>query len=495
MNLALKIIDSLESSGNKTLKFEDKSYTFKDIAANIKKALRILKSLGVGYQDRVALQLPKGMEFIYFHFANLLNGSVTLPLNPDYSKNEVEYFLSDSESMLFVTTSENAERLKSVTDKLKIDVLTIENVDLSLHKTEEIYFETKDDDVAIIAYTSGTTGRSKGAMITHSNLINNMEALKKLWKLNENDKMLHTLPIFHVHGLVVALQGAFNAKMNIVMHNKFDAKRAWEAIESEKITVFMGVPTFYQRLIDVWDRLKRKPDISSMRLFISGSAPLPEILFEKFKDITGHTILERYGMSEAGMIASNPYEESGRIKKSVGYALEGCTLRVVKNNKDAPVFEVGEVYIKGNNVFKGYWRMPDKTKESFKDGWFKTGDLGYVDETGRLFLVGRAKELIITGGLNVYPKEVEYVLDRHKSVKETAVFGVKDSDFGERVEAVVVLNGKSHVNPDEIIEFCKENIARYKCPKAVHIVDEIPKNAMGKIQKHLLSEIYGKGVK
>ncbi len=492
MNLAFKIISSLESSNNKTLKFEDKTHTFKDIAANIKRASGLLKGLGVGYQDRIAIQLPKCMEFIYFHFANLLNGAVTLPLNPDYSINEVEYFLSDSESRLFITTSKNAERLKSVTDKLKIDVLTIEDIDLSSYKANETYFETKDDDVAIIAYTSGTTGRSKGAMITHSNLINNMEALRKLWRLSENDKILHTLPIFHVHGLVVALQGAFNAKMDIVMHTKFDAVRVWETIESQKITLFMGVPTLYQRLVDAWDKLKRKPDISSMRLFISGSAPLPEILFEKFKNITGHTILERYGMSEAGMIASNPYKESERIKKSVGYALEGCTLKVVKDNKDAPVFEVGEVYIKGNNVFKGYWQMPDKTKESFKDGWFKTGDLGYVDETGRLFLVGRAKELIITGGLNVYPKEVEYVLDRHKSVKESAVFGVKDSDFGERVEAVVVLNDKIRTNPDEIIEFCKENLARYKCPKSVHIVDEIPKNAMGKIQKHILSERYAK---
>ncbi len=492
MNLAFKIISSLESSNNKTLKFEDKTHTFKDIAANIKRASGLLKGLRVGYQDRIAVQLPKCMEFIYFHFANLLNGAVTLPLNPDYSINEVEYFLSDSESRLFITTSKNAERLKSVTDKLKIDVLTIEDIDLSSYKANETYFETKDDDVAIIAYTSGTTGRSKGAMITHSNLINNMEALRKLWRLSENDKILHTLPIFHVHGLVVALQGAFNAKMDIVMHTKFDAVKVWETIESQKITLFMGVPTLYQRLVDAWDKLKRKPDISSMRLFISGSAPLPEILFEKFKNITGHTILERYGMSEAGMIASNPYKESERIKKSVGYALEGCTLKVVKDNKYAPAFEVGEVYIKGNNVFKGYWQMPDKTKESFKDGWFKTGDLGYVDETGRLFLVGRAKELIITGGLNVYPKEVEYVLDRHKSVKESAVFGVKDSDFGERVEAVVVLNDKIRTNPDEIIEFCKENLARYKCPKSVHIVDEIPKNAMGKIQKHILSERYAK---
>ncbi len=492
MNLAKKILDSVEESQEKSLKFENRIYTFHKIAKNIKRYAALLKSLGVAYQDRVALQLPKCMEFIYFHFANLWIGAITLPLNPSYSQNEVEYFLSDSQSRLFVTTSENAARLKKTTDRLGIDVLEIDN--LNIQKFDEIKegVETKDDDIALIAYTSGTTGKSKGAMITHSNLINNMEALRKLWRLNENDKLLHALPIFHVHGLVVALQGALNAKMNIVMHEKFDAKRVWETVESDKITLFMGVPTLYQRLVDIWEKLENKPDISSMRLFISGSAPLPEILFDKFKRITSHTILERYGMSEAGMIASNPYEEDKRIAKSVGYAIDGCIFRIMKNKTVAKAFDVGEVYIKGNNVFKGYWRMPLKTEESFEDGWFKTGDLGYVDETGRLFLVGRAKELIITGGLNVYPKEVENVLERHRAVKEAVVFGIKDEEFGEKVVAAVVPNEGFFIATEKIIEFCRYNLAHYKCPKAVYVVEEIPKNAMGKIQKNILSERYGK---
>ncbi len=487
MNIALKIMDSLQSAHQKSLKFENRIYTFQNIADNIKKAAGVLREIGIGYQDRVALQLPKRMEFIYFHFANLWIGAITLPLNPTYSEKEIEYFLSDSQSKLFVTTHKNAKRLENVTDRLHIEVLEIDNLNLSEYEEIQTNFDTKDDDVAIIAYTSGTTGRSKGAMITHSNLINNMEALRKLWRFSEHDKLLHTLPIFHVHGLVVALQGAFNAKSDIVMHEKFDAKRVWNTIEKEKITMFMGVPTLYQRLVDEYNNLEKKPDISSMRVFISGSAPLPDTLFKRFFEITGHRILERYGMSEAGMIASNPYDEDKRIPKSVGYALEGCTIKIVKDKKETKPFEIGEVYIKGNNVFKGYWQMPEKTRESFEDGWFKTGDLGYFDESGRLFLAGRAKELIITGGLNVYPKEVEYVLEENRYIKESAVFGVKDTEFGERVEAVVVLNNKDSIQPNDIIDFCRKNLSHYKCPKRVHIVDEIPKNTMGKIQKNILS--------
>ena len=490
MNLAEKIHKSILENPDKILKFEDEIYTFSDIDRNIRKAATLLKKIGVKFQDRVALQLPKCMEFIYFHFANLWIGAITLPLNPTYSEKEVEYFLSDSQSKLFITTHKNAERLKNITDKLHVYVLEIDNLDLSEYEKIQTNFDTKYDDIALIAYTSGTTGRSKGAMITHSNLINNMEALRKLWRFSENDKLLHTLPIFHVHGLVVALQGALNAKSDIIIHEKFDAHRVWETIEKEKITMFMGVPTLYQRLVDDYNSFDKKPDISSMRVFISGSAPLPDALFKRFFEITGHKILERYGMSEAGMIASNPYDEDKRIPKSVGYALDGCTIRVVKEKKDAKSLEIGEVYIKGNNVFKGYWQMPKKTKESFEGEWFKTGDLGYLDEGGRLFLVGRAKELIITGGLNVYPKEVEYVLEEHSNIKEAAVFGVKDREFGERVESVVVLYKQTLITENEIIEFCKNNLSHYKCPKRIHIVDEIPKNAMGKIQKNILSKRY-----
>ena len=475
---------------DKVLKFEDNTYSFLHIDKHIKKAAAFLKSLGVQHQDRVALQLEKSMDFIYLHFANLWIGAITLPLNPTYSEKEVEYFLSDSKSKLFITNKNNLKRLYGMVSNLGINTAAVENIDLSSYDEVDKAFQTDKDDVALIAYTSGTTGKNKGAMITHSNLINNMEALKKLWRFSETDKLLHTLPIFHVHGLVVALQGAMNAKSDIIMHKKFDPQRIWQTIEKEKITMFMGVPTLYQKLVDTWHMMQQKPDISSMRIFISGSAPLPDVLFKQFYEITGHKILERYGMSEAGMIASNPYEEEKRIPKSVGYALEGCKIKVVKNKNKTKPFEVGEVYIQGNNVFKGYWQMPEKTKESFENGWFKTGDLGYTDETGRLFLVGRAKELIITGGLNVYPKEVEYVIEEHDNIKETAVFGVKDREFGERVEVAVVLNKQTSITENEIIEFCKNNLSHYKCPKRVHIVDEIPKNTMGKIQKNILTERY-----
>ncbi|WP_025270356.1 AMP-binding protein [Hippea sp. KM1] len=488
MNISQKILDSLEGNPNKRLVFEDTIYTYGYIASMIRKAASLLRKLGVSFGDRVALQLPKSMEFIYFHFANMLIGAITLPLNPSYSEAETEYYLSDSGSYLFITTKENSQRLKGVIDRLKIKTFL---VDEEMDKINDVgeYKEkptTQPDDVAIIAYTSGTTGRSKGAMITHKNLITNMEALKKLWRMTDKDKLLHVLPIFHVHGLVVALQGGLNAAMDIVMHEKFDPIRTLKTIESERITLFMGVPTIYSRLTDALQKLEGRIDLSSMRLFISGSAPLTKVLFEKFYSLTGHRILERYGMSEAGMITSNPYEPKERIPLSVGYPLEGCSIKIVKDGKEAKPFEVGEVYIKGTNVFKGYWQMPKKTEESFDNGWFKSGDLGYTDNSGRLFLVGRAKELIITGGLNVYPKEVENVLDSHPDVKESAVFGVKDDDFGERVEAAVVLD--KGIDPQDLIDYCKKNLAHYKCPKRIHILDELPKNAMGKVQKNILIE-------
>jgi malonyl-CoA/methylmalonyl-CoA synthetase len=297
-----------------------------------------------------------------------------------------------------------------------------------------------------------------------------------------------------VHGLFVALHGAMNAGATMIMHEKFDPLRTWEAIEKEKCTILMGVPTMYQRLLNQWESMDKKPDLRSVRLFVSGSAPLLETQFNRFEKETGFRILERYGMTEAGMIASNPLESTRRKPRSVGYPLPGVSIRVVsRTGEDATPGEVGEVWVRGENVFKAYWEMPDKTRESFQDGWLKSGDLGYVDpeDDARLYLVGRAKELIITGGYNVYPKEVEDVLAGHPSIREAAVIGLPDEDFGEKVTAIIVPEDNSAPPAAEaIMSHCKGLLAGYKCPRAVFITDQLPRNAMGKLQKNILAQRY-----
>jgi malonyl-CoA/methylmalonyl-CoA synthetase len=355
------------------------------------------------------------------------------------------------------------------------------------------------EDVAMLCYTSGTTGRPKGAMITHENLISNMEALHEAWQWSDRDVLLHALPLFHIHGLVVALHGALNAGATVIMMESFDAERVSKALEILPCTLFMGVPTQYQRITACWEASGQSPDLSRMRLFVSGSAPLPDDLFTRFRQQTGHTILERYGMTETGMIASNPYDVSSRKAGSVGYPLRSVSLRVMdEKGAQQQDGQVGEVQLKGPNVFKGYWKAPEKTADSFDNGWFKTGDLGYLDpEDGpRLYLKGRAKELIISGGFNVYPREVEEVLLNHPDVEEAAVYGLPDDDLGERVAAAVVLAPAARPTDEELIAslreqltaHLREQLTAYKCPKEIRFLDRLPRNAMGKVQKHHLPQ-------
>jgi malonyl-CoA/methylmalonyl-CoA synthetase len=330
-------------------------------------------------------------------------------------------------------------------------------------------------------------------MITHENLIENMKALNLAWHWTDQDKLLHVLPLFHIHGLTVALQGGLYAGSTQILRERFDPLETWQIIEQEQCTMLMAVPTIYQRLSLAWETLERKPNLEKVRVFISGSAPLPEPLFHRFKKQTGHTLLERYGMTEAGMIASNPYDSELRKIKSIGYPLSGVAVRIVgKQGRDVKPGEVGEVWIKGNNVFKGYWNQPEKTAESFQGRWFKSGDLGYQDseDNFRLYLVGRARELIITGGYNVYPKEIENILEDHAAVQEAAVFGLADEDFGEQVTAAVVLREGRSLEASELIQFCKTRLAGYKCPQKIFFRPVLPRNPMGKLQKHLLQKEY-----
>jgi malonyl-CoA/methylmalonyl-CoA synthetase len=505
MNLAQVLSESSRKyQGKPAILFEGRTYTFLGIDEEIRKRAVWLKNLDIQKGDRVAIQLPKSMEFIFIHLAVLSLGAITLPLNPDYSPEEVTYYLTDSGASLFINDAKGFQRNRELTEK--IEGMRVYLVDgTSSHGLGPLSpdlakaglgdprtFSAQDDDTAMILYTSGTTGRSKGAMITHRNLVTNMIALEETWEWTNRDRLLHVLPLIHVHGLSVALQGSLYTGSTLIMHERFDPQRTWKVIAEEKCSMLMAVPTIYHRLLGEWKKMK--PDLRSMRVFISGSAPLSENLFHRFEEATHYRILERYGMTEAGMITSNLIDVPGRKAKSVGYPLPGVKVRVVsEKGADMNPGDVGEVWIQGDNVFKGYWGMPEKTRESFEEGWFKTGDLGYQDPADRmrLYLAGRAKELIITGGYNVYPKEIENVLEKHAAVHEAAVVGLPDEDYGERVVAVVVLKKEEKASSsEEIIRYCKEHLAGYKCPKQVHVIDQIPRNTMGKIQKDILQKRY-----
>jgi malonyl-CoA/methylmalonyl-CoA synthetase len=502
MNLAQILSEKAQTFGPKTaIRIKNQWTSFADLDWQVKKAAEVLINLNIRKGDRVALILPKGLTFIEFYLATLGLGAIALPLNPTYRPEEILYFLSDSESCLVIIDSEKKGGIESVLKQIpSLQVLVIDpkapRISGYLKETsvgKGLCYPTRGEDVAMLCYTSGTTGRSKGAMITHENLIENMKALDQAWRWTSQDKLLHVLPLFHIHGLAVAVHGALYAGSTLIMKERFDPLEAWQILEQERCTMLMAVPTIYQRLSLAWDTLERKPNLETVRVFISGSAPLPEPLFHRFKEQTGHTLLERYGMTETGMIASNPYESEFRKVKSVGYPLSGVSIRVVgKEGLDVRPGEVGEVWIKGNNVFKGYWNQPEKTAESFDRGWFMSGDLGYQDPEDllRLYLVGRAKELIITGGYNVYPKEIENILEDHTAVQEAAVFGLAHEDFGEQVAAAVILKEESSLEASELIEFCKTRLAGYKCPQKIFFRSALPRNPMGKLQKHVLQKEY-----
>jgi len=349
--------------------------------------------------------------------------------------------------------------------------------------------EMQPDDPAVIIYTSGTTGRSKGALVTHRNLASNARVLADFWKFSESDVLLHALPMFHVHGLFVANHCALLAGAKLLWHKKFDVDLVMRDLA--RASVMMGVPTFYTRLLN--EPAFTRALCNNVRLFVSGSAPLQLETFKDFEARTGKTILERYGMSEAGMISSNPLSGERR-GGTVGFPLPGISVRIA-DERDRPVSNgiTGAIQVKGENVFAGYWRMPEKTREEFTaDGYFRTGDVGVFDRDGYLSILGRAKDLIISGGYNVYPREIELVLDALPGVTESAVIGLPHPDFGEAVTAVVVPQKGASLDSAAVIGAVKNTLANYKVPKAVHFVDDLPRNAMGKVQKALLRERYGK---
>ena len=455
--------------------------------------LGVLQQLGVGKGDRVVVQVEKSIEAVLLYLACLRAGAIYIPLNTAYTAAEVAYFLSDSTPKLFVCTPEKIDQLKDIAEQCSVPrVLSLGGAGegdlmavVEAQAASETVAEVGSHELAAILYTSGTTGRSKGAMLSHANLASNALVLFDFWHWQRNDVLLHALPIFHVHGLFVALHCALLGGSRVIFMPRYDVQTVMRKLPQS--TVMMGVPTFYTRLLDRDDF--GRDTCANMRLFISGSAPLLAETHREFEERTGHRILERYGMTETGMITSNPYDGE-RVAGTVGYALPGISARVAdEQGKQLPRGEAGVLEITGPNVFSGYWQMPEKTAEEFRpDGWFITGDIAEMGDDGRVTIVGRAKDLIISGGFNVYPKEIESEIDELPGVKESAVIGVPHPDFGEAVTAVVVPNGSSEITEEGIVAALSARLARFKQPKRVFIVDELPRNTMGKVQKNVLRD-------
>jgi malonyl-CoA/methylmalonyl-CoA synthetase len=453
-----------------------------------------LASLGVAPGDRVAVQVDKSPEAILLYLACLRLGGAYLPLNTGYTSAEIAYFLGDAEPALFVCRPENldeAERVATETGCPRVVTLGAVGggslMELSEQAEPRDAIEPRNEnDLAAILYTSGTTGRSKGAMLTHKNLASNAQALVEAWRFDENDRLIHALPIFHTHGLFVACNVVLMAGAAMLFLPKFDIDTILEELAHG--TALMGVPTYYTRLV-ADERLT--PELAqNMRLFTSGSAPLTAETHKQFEQRTGHAILERYGMTETGMNTSNPYDGE-RIAGTVGPPLPGVEIQVVDRETGAPLptGETGMLKVRGPNVFIGYWRNPEKTAEELgEDGFFITGDLGKIDDNGYVQIVGRNKDLVISGGYNVYPKEVEQAIDEMDTVVESAVIGVPHPNFGEGVTAVVVPQAGAAIDEGQVIAALTDRLARYKQPKRVFFVDELPRNTMGKVQKNQLRE-------
>ena len=498
-------------------------YTWRDLERATAMLANLLDSLDLPAASRIAVQAEKSVESLLFYLAVLRAGHVYLPLNTAYKSAEIAYFIGDAEPAVFVCTPKDfawASKVAFAAGTTFVFTLGDDRSGSLLERAthfgdRHVPALRKRGDLAAILYTSGTTGRSKGAMLSHGNLLSNAATLKTYWGWREAgrraapstaapprgaaneesegapssaDVLIHALPIFHVHGLFVASHGALLAGAKMLWLGRFDARRVVELLP--RATVFMGVPTLYVRLLA--EPALTREACRNMRLFISGSAPLLLETFEAFRERTGHTILERYGMSETVMLTSNPYDPAAGERRggTVGFPLPGVGLRIVGGDGAVlPDGTVGTVEVRGPNVFAGYWRMPEKTRAEFSaDGWFRTGDVGVIDDLGYVSIVGRSKDLIISGGYNVYPAEIESVCNDMPGVAESAVVGVPHADFGEAVVAVVVARAGATIDADALTRALKAKIANFKVPKAVFVVAELPRNAMGKVQKNLLRE-------
>lgn len=488
-----QIRQSMPAAGRPAIETADGCHlSYGDIVAQSAAWARALVALGVRPGDRVAVQVEKSVAALLLYLGSLRAGAVFLPLNPAYTTSEVGYFIADAEPRLLVVDPGRAAAAAA----LPCPVATLDAdgrgslADLAQAAAGGFAdIPRGPDELAAILYTSGTTGRAKGAMLSHGNLAANARTLVDLWRFTAGDVLLHALPVFHVHGLFIACHVALLAGARLLWLPRFDPAAILRLMP--RATTLMGVPTFYTRLLD-------QPGLAAaaagMRLFISGSAPLLADSHRAFAAATGHQILERYGMTETGMITSNPYD-GPRRPGWVGPALPDVVLRVSdpETGRPVPPGQTGMVELRGPNVFKGYWRQPDKTAEAFRpDGFFITGDLGRCDDTGCLQIVGRARDLIISGGLNIYPKEVEEAIDALPGVLESAVIGLPDPDLGEQVAAVVVPRPGATLDPATLLAGLHDRLARFKQPRRIVIADRLPRNTMGKVQKAVLRAAWGK---
>ncbi len=481
------------------IEFEEQRVTFKEIDLNANKVADAFQSIGIVKGDRVAQFMPNSLELVYSLIGNFKNGSIVVPMNINFKEQEIHHILHDSGAKAIITDIERLPIVNNVLSKLpelKHIILVNGNAE-GTHNFNELMKNAsknepsmiiKDEDYSIIFYTSGTTGKPKGAALNQTNVTSNVKALAQTWKWTEDDIFLLTLPLYHIHGIGVALCGSLHVGNFTILKKKFVAEEVLETIQRRKVTLFMGVPTMYFKLLEV-EGLE-KYDISSIRLFVSGSAPLSRDLFYKLKKTFGHEVLERAGMSESMMNFSNPYNGE-RVPGSVGPCLLGVKVRITdKNYNDVSVGTEGEILIKGPNVFNGYWDKPAYNKHVFKDGWFVTGDVGKINEKGYVYIIGRSKDVVISGGINIYPREIEDIIESMPQVKECAVVGIPDKEFGESVKAYVVLNQGSKSTDDEVIAYCKEHLASFKKPKFVEFLDALPKNTMGKILKEELRKMH-----
>ena len=477
-------------------------YSWRDLERASAKLANLLLSLQLPVGARIAVQVEKSVEAALLYLATLRAGYVFLPLNTAYQSAEVEYFIGDAEPAVVVCSPKNFGWVSKIAFKAGTqNVFTLGDdrsgslLERAVHCSDQhAVVQRSPDDLAAILYTSGTTGRSKGAMLTHGNLLSNALVLKAYWGWRSagegGDVLIHALPIFHVHGLFVAIHGALFSGSKMIWLARFDPQLVLQKMPGA--TVFMGVPTLYVRLL-AEPGLHREA-VRNMRLFIAGSAPLLIETFNEWKARTGHTILERYGMSETAMLTSNPYHREHGVRRggTVGFALPGVSLRIVDDAGAALTpGQIGNIEVKGPNVFKGYWRMPEKTAEEFTaDGYFRTGDVGKIDAAGYVSIVGRSKDLIISGGYNVYPAEIEGFINELPGVAESAVIGIAHADFGEVGVALVIAKAGIALDAAEILVRLKATLANFKVPKHCFVVDALPRNAMGKVQKNALRSQY-----
>ncbi|MCR6733740.1 MAG: malonyl-CoA synthase [Afipia sp.] len=495
-NLFSRLFDGLTDTGRLAIETTDGArISYADLIAQAGRVANVLVARGVKPSDRVAAQTEKSVEALVLYLATVRAGAVYLPLNTAYTLAELDYFIGDAEPSLIVCDPSKAEGIGKLAGKVNAKVETLD-ADGKGSLTEAAAKASPDfvtvaragDDLAAILYTSGTTGRSKGAMLTHDNLASNSLSLVEYWRFTKDDVLIHALPIYHTHGLFVASNVTLFARASMIFLPKLDPELIIKLMQ--RATVLMGVPTFYTRLLQSPNL--SKDSTSHMRLFISGSAPLLAETHREWSARTGHAVLERYGMTETNMNTSNPYD-GDRVPGAVGFPLPGVSVRVTdpETGEEMARDSIGMIEVKGPNVFKGYWRMPEKTEAEFRnDGFFITGDLGKIDPRGYVHIIGRGKDLVISGGFNVYPKEVENEIDAIPGVVESAVIGVPHADFGEGVTAVVVKDKAAAVDEAAVVDALDGRLAKFKMPKRVIFVDDLPRNTMGKVQKNVLRESY-----